>query len=163
MQAKLAEWPGFATISSDLFTDTPGLQIDILRDKAAMYGVSARRIEELLRNAYSENYVYLIKKPDDQYQVILEVKNADRNHPEDLGKLYVRSDDGRNLVPLKALASWTPVLGPQSVNHTNQFTSVTLFFNLAPGFTIGQATDVIERAAKDVVPMGMRSEFQGGR
>ncbi|MDB5298289.1 MAG: cation/multidrug efflux pump, partial [Phycisphaerales bacterium] len=72
LMGKLGTWEGFLSFLPDLYTKTPGLKIDILRDQASTYGVSARRIEELLRNAYSENYVYLIKKADDQYQVILE-------------------------------------------------------------------------------------------
>ena len=46
---------------------------------------------------------------------------------------------------LNAVTRWHSVLGPQSVNHINQFTSVTLFFNLKPGYTIGQATEFVEK------------------
>ena len=99
--AKLNEYPGFATVSSDFFNNTPNLDIELRRDQAKMYGVSETRILSLLRNAYSQNYVYLIKKPQDQYQVILEVEDSARAHPEDLSLLYIRSDDGKNLVPLK--------------------------------------------------------------
>ena len=84
-----------------------------------------------------------------------------REHPEDLDLLYVRSDDGKNLVPLSAVATWEPVLGPQSVNHLNQFTSVTINFNLMPGVPIGDATDFIEQAAKEIVPPQIRGQFQG--
>lgn len=149
-----------APIISDLFMNTPQLRINILRDKASMYRVSASAIEALLRNAYSQNYVYLIKKPDDQYQVILEVDDKARKRPEDLGLLYVRSDDG-NLVPLSAVATWEQVLGPQAVNHLNQFTSVTINFNLVPGVPIGDATTYIEKVAKEVLPSHLRGEFQG--
>jgi HAE1 family hydrophobic/amphiphilic exporter-1 len=162
LNAKMYEFPGFVKpITSDLFTQTPSLQIDILRDQAAMYGVSAARIENLIRNAYSQNYVYLIKKPQDQYQVILEVSDKGRSMPDDLSLLYVSSDDGKNLVPLKAVAKWKPILGPQTVNHLNQFTSVTLYFNLQPGVPLGAATDFIEKAAADIVPRSMRGDFQG--
>jgi HAE1 family hydrophobic/amphiphilic exporter-1 len=61
LMAKLAEYPGFATISSDFFNNTPNLDIDLRRDQAKMYGVSESRILSLLRTAYSQNYVYLIK------------------------------------------------------------------------------------------------------
>ncbi len=64
-------------------------------------------------------------------------------------------------MPLSALATWSTTLGPQAVNHINQFTSVTIFFNLKPGCTIGEATTFIEQAAKGVVPAGMRGELQG--
>jgi hydrophobic/amphiphilic exporter-1 (mainly G- bacteria), HAE1 family len=151
----------FASVISDLYQSTPSLRIKILREQAASYGVSATRIETLLRNAYSQNYIYLIKKPEDQYQVILEVADSVRTHPEDLGRLYVRSDDGRNLVPLSAVAAWEPALGPQSVNHLNQFTSVALNFNLLPGVPIGNVTQFIEDAARELVPSHMRGEFQG--
>lgn len=146
---------------SDLYVNTPNLKINILRDRASSYGVSASRIESLLRNAYSQNYVYLIKRPEDQYQVILEAKDSDRAHPENLELLYVRSDDGKNLVPLSAVATWEPVIGPQAVNHLNQFTSVTLNFNLMPGVPIGDAVKHIEDVAKGIVPPQIRGEFQG--
>ena len=76
LMAKLQQYPGFLFVNSDLFNHTPNLQVDILRDQAKLYGVSETRILTLLHNAYSQNYSYLIKKPNDQYQVILEV--ADR-------------------------------------------------------------------------------------
>jgi HAE1 family hydrophobic/amphiphilic exporter-1 len=151
----------FATAISDLYQSTPSLKIDILRDRAAMHGVSASQIENLLRHAYSQNYVYLIKKPEDQYQVILEVEDTARTQPEDLGLLYVRSDDGRNMIPLSAVARWKQVLGPQAVNHLNQFTSVTLNFNLMPGVPIGDAVQFIENVTREVVPPQLRGEFQG--
>src|SRR5215475_14997416 len=69
LMERLKAYPGFATLSSDYFNNTPNLDIEIRRDQAKMYGVSETRILTLLRNAYSQNYLYLIKKPEDQYQV----------------------------------------------------------------------------------------------
>jgi len=151
----------FASVIPDLYVRTPQLKIDILREKAASYGVSAARIETLLRNAYSQNYVYLIKRPEDQYEVILEAKDAAREHPEDLSRLYIHSDDGKNTIPLSAVATWEPTVGAQAVNHLNQFTSVTIQFNLVPGVPIGRAVEFIEKAAAEVVPSHVRGDFQG--
>jgi hydrophobic/amphiphilic exporter-1 (mainly G- bacteria), HAE1 family len=161
LMAKLQEYPGFATVSSDYFHNTPNLEIDIRRDQAKTYGVSETRILELLRNAYSQNYLYLIKKPEDQYQVILEVEDLARSKPEDLSLLYIKSDDGRNLVPLSALITSKITLGPQAVNHLNQFTSVTMFFNLKPGVAIGDAAGFINKSAAEVVPPTVRASLQG--
>lgn len=158
---KLYTYPGFLTVSSDLYHNTPNLDIEIRRDQAKMYGVSEVRILELLRNAYSQNYLYLIKKPEDQYQVILEVKDAARSEASDLSLLYIKSDDGNTMVPLNALVTWNTSLGPQSVNHLNQFTSVTLFFNLKPGVAIGDATDFINKASAEIVPQTLRASLQG--
>src|SRR5579863_7414392 len=161
MMAKMYEYPGFLFVNSDLFNHTPSLQINLLRDQAKLYGVSESRILNLLHNAYSQNYTYLIKKPNDQYQVILEVADADRAKPEDLNLLYIKSDDGQRMVPLRAVTKWTSILGPQAVNHINQFTSVTIFFNLKPGYAIGQATQFLENAAKQILPIDVRGSLQG--
>ena len=134
-----------------------------MRDQAKTYGVSEARILTLLRNAYSQNYVYLIKKPEDQYQVILEIEDAvARRSPKisrsstsgpTTGSAWCRS------------ASWSrgsTTLGPQAVNHLNQFTSVTLFFNLKPGVALGDATNFINkvRRGRSCRPT-VRAELQG--
>ncbi len=148
----------------------------------------------MLRTAYSQNYVYLIKKPEDQYQVILEVADTERAHPDDLDELYVRSNSLgssgsnatssggsaassnassggittitgtiSNLVPLRAVTRTSQVVGPQAVNHLNQFTSVTINFNLLPGVAIGDAKNFIDKAATDVRKQfpGVQGTFQG--
>jgi len=70
MMTNLRGFKGFASVRSDYYNSTPNLKIDIDRERAATYGVSTSAIQSLLKNAYSQNYVYLIKQPDDQYQVI---------------------------------------------------------------------------------------------
>ena len=161
MMAKMHEYPGFLFVNSDLYNHTPNLQVDILREQTKLYGVSESRILTLLHDAYSQNYSYLIKKPTDQYQVILEVADDKRSAPEDLGKLYIKSDDGQRMVPLNAVTSWHPIIGPQAVNHINQFTSVTMFFNLKPGYAIGPATQYVESTAKQILPPGIVGALQG--
>jgi HAE1 family hydrophobic/amphiphilic exporter-1 len=160
LMAKLQANPMFYPVSSDLKLSTPNLQIDILRDQASSYGVSAQSILNALRNAYSQNYVYLIKKVTDQYQVIMEVRDRERVKPEDLEKLYVRSSAG-TLVPIKSVARWAEVLGPQSVNHINQFPSVTIYFGLIPGAVIGEATKFLEKAAAETLPSTVTGSLQG--
>ncbi len=161
MMAKMYQYPGFLFVNSDLYNHTPSLQVDILRDQAKLYGVSESRILTLLHDAYSQNYSYLIKKATDQYQVILEVADDQRSQPQDLSRLYIKSDDGRRMIPLSAVTSWHAVIGPQSVNHINQFTSVTLFFNLKPGCSIGPATEFVEKTAQQILPPGVQGALQG--
>jgi hydrophobic/amphiphilic exporter-1 (mainly G- bacteria), HAE1 family len=158
---KLQEYPGFLTVSSDYYNNTPNLDIEIRREQAKIKGVSEARILTLMRNAYSQNYLYLIKKPTDQYQVILEAEDSARENSDDLSLLYIRSDDGKRLVPLNSVVTWKSTIGPQAVNHLNQFTSVTLNFNLKPGVAIGDATDFIAKAANEIVPSTLRASLQG--
>jgi HAE1 family hydrophobic/amphiphilic exporter-1 len=161
LMERLKVYPGLASLSSDYFNNTPGLDIEIRRDQAKIRGVAESRILSLLRSAYSQNYLYLIKKPEDQYQVILEAQDKARSEPQDLSLLYIRSDDGKSLVPLDTVVTWNESLGRQAVNHLNQFTSVTLFFNLKPGVPVGEATDFITKTAASIVPPTVRAGFQG--
>ena len=198
LMAKLRTFKGFATVRSDFYNNTPNLTVDIDRERAATYGVSTAAVESLLRTAYSQNYVYLIKQPDDQYQVILEVDDNERATPGDLNNLYVRgttptgagnptnatgssgagatpsgvgvtpgqavtTGTASNLVPLRAVTSTRQVVGPQAVNHFNQFTSVTINFNLLPNVAIGDATTFIENAFAQVRQQypGVQATFQG--
>ena len=180
---KLREFKGFATVRSDYYNNTPNLTVDIDRERAATYGVSTSAVESLLRTAYSQNYVYLIKQPEDQYQVILEVQDNERARPADLDNLYVRSNSGGttsasgaggggittttgtagNLVPLRAVTSTKQIVGPQAVNHLNQFTSVTINFNLLPNVAIGDATKYIEDSFAQVQRQfpTVQATFQG--
>jgi HAE1 family hydrophobic/amphiphilic exporter-1 len=161
LMARMQQYPGFLSVSSDYFNNTPNLDVELRRDQAKTYGVSEARILSMLRNAFSQNYVYLVKKPQDQYQVILEMEDEARANPEDLSKLYIRSDNGERLVPLGELVTWKKTLGLQAVNHLNQFTSMTLFFNLKPGVALGDATNFIQKTAKEIVPTTVRGELQG--
>jgi len=183
MMTNLRGFKGFASVRSDYYNSTPNLKIEIDRERAATYGVSTSAIQSLLKNAYSQNYVYLIKQPDDQYQVILEVKDNERAQPRDLDNLYVRSNTGStisqggapgnsiatttgssaDLVPLRAVTSTSQVVGPQAVNHFDQFTSVTINFNLLPGVAIGDATKFIEDSFAQVHQQfpGVQATFQG--
>ncbi len=159
---KFTEFDGFAgTPRNDLFRNTPNIDIDIDRDRASLYGVSTTKLQNLLRAAYSQNYVYLIKQADDQYQVILEVADKDRANPEDLRQLYVKPENDQKLIPVRTLTKSRTELGLQAVNHTNQFTSVTFGFDTKDGVALGDVTKFIEKAAAEVVPPTVKGELQG--
>src|SRR6185503_15290864 len=86
LMGKFYQFSGFQLpIFWDFYSNTPNLDVAIRREEARTHGVSEARILSLLRTAYAQNYIYLIKKPQDQYQVILEVSDAARSKPEDLG------------------------------------------------------------------------------
>lgn len=160
MIPRMMQIPGMASVNSDMSLNTPQLQINMRRDQASSYGVSIKDIETVLRNAYSQNYIYLIKTEVDQYQLIMETSDETRANPQDLSLLYVRSNSGV-LVPLSAVCNWVEDLGPQNVNHINQFTSVTIFFNLNPGVAIGDVTAAIQKIADEEIPPGLISGLKG--
>ena len=162
LEAKLKTYDGFASPPhSDLFRNTPNLDINIERGRAELYGVSTVNLESLLRAAYSQNYVYLIKEADDQYQVIVEADDKARQGPQDFRLIYVKPDTGDKLIPIRALTNSKESLGLQSVNHTNQFTSVTFGFDTKPGVALGDVTNYLKKAAAEVLPPTVKGELQG--
>ena len=162
LAARLSTYEGFASPPrSDLFRNTPNLEINIDRGRAGLFGVSTTDLQSLLRAAYSQNYVYLIKEVDDQYQVIVEAQDKARAGPEDLREIYVKPEGGSKLIPMRALTTSQQVLGLQSVNHTNQFTSVTFGFDTKPGVALGDVTDYINKTAAEVLPPTVKGELQG--
>ncbi|MFL6536560.1 MAG: efflux RND transporter permease subunit [Chthoniobacterales bacterium] len=162
LQAKLLEYPGFANPPrSDLFRGTPNLTIAIDRDRAGSYGVSTTKVESLLRSAYSQNYVYLIKQPDDQYKVIVEADDEARTSPKDLRQIYVKPDNGNTMIPINAVTKAQETVGLDQVNHLNQFTSVTFGFDIKPDVALGDAINYIQKAAAEVLPSSVHGEVQG--
>ncbi len=162
LEEKMRDFAGFASPPrSDLFQNTPNLDINIDRDRAGLYGVSTTNLESLLRAAYSQNYVYLIKQADDQYKVIMEADDKARSSPEDFQEIYVKPDAGGKLIPIRTVTDSKETLGLQSVNHTNQFTSVTFGFDTKPGVALGDVTDFINKTATEVLPPTVKGELQG--
>ena len=114
-----------------------------------------------MKNAYSQNYTYLIKTPIDQYKVIVEAEDKQRSEPSDINRLYFKPAGGQNIIPNQTVTDPQALVGRLSVNHINQFPAVTLYFNLKPGAATGDATQFIQRTAAEVLPPTIRGQLQG--
>ncbi len=158
--AKLQTLPGLQDVTSDLQIRNPQVNVNIDRDRAAALGVSAQSIEQALYDAYGSRQVSTIFTPTNQYWVILELQPEHQRDVSALQKLYVASDAG-SLVPLGAVATLTPTLGPLSVNHAGQIPAVTLSFNLKPGVSLGEAVDEVQRSARATLPSTISTNFAG--
>ena len=160
--AKLHDYQGFASPPrSDLFRATPNVDLHIDRDRIGTYGVSTTKLQSLLRAAYSQNYVYLIKQPDDQYQVIVEADDHARAGPQNLRDVYVKPDNGNTMIPIRAVTNAQQNVGLQSVNHLNQFTAVTFGFDTKPEVALGDVINYIQKAAAEALPPSVTGELQG--
>jgi multidrug efflux pump subunit AcrB len=93
--------------------------------------------------------------------VVLEVDPKFQLDPSSLDKIYVKSPSG-NQVPLSTMARFQLDNTPLSVNHQGQFPCVTISFNLAPGVSLGETTQIIERAKRELnMPDSIRGGFAG--
>ncbi|MDR1435273.1 MAG: efflux RND transporter permease subunit [Puniceicoccales bacterium] len=160
LQMAMLAHPGFASVSSDLFLQNPEIEIDFLREQASLYGVDVASIENEIKNAFSENYAYLIKGDTDQYKVILTTKEGSRHFSGNLNELYVHTRSG-SLTPFPSVAKVKNYLGPVTVNHINNINSVTLYFNLKENYAIGDAAEFISKKAGEILPPSVVGAFQG--
>ncbi|MDR1456486.1 MAG: efflux RND transporter permease subunit [Puniceicoccales bacterium] len=149
-----------ASVSSDLFLSTPEVRVSMCRDQISAYGTSVRAIESQYQSAFSENYIYLIKAPTQQYQVILGVADSFRSKASDLDLIYYRGNGGHCIDP-STVTRWDTGTGALTVNHTNNFPCATIFFDLKPGVAIGTVIDQINALAKDILQNGLMGSFQG--
>lgn len=160
LEQKIRELPGFLDVTSDMQIKNPQVNIDIDRDRAATLGLSARQIEDALYYSYGSRQISTIFAPNNQYQVILELQPKYQLDPSVLSLLYVTSSSG-SLVPLDAVAHFKPTLGPLSVNHSGQLPSVTISFNLTPGYSIGSAVSQVQKLAAQTLPDSITTNFAG--
>ena len=109
--------------------------------------VTARQIDNTLYDAFGQRHVARLYTALNQYYVILEVEPSYQFGPEALRRIYVRSQSG-TMVPIGEIATAVPDVTPLAINHQNQFPSMTLSFNLAPGVTIGTAVTAATASSK---------------
>ena len=136
-----------------------GLTID--RDEAARFGVTPQQIDDALYDAFGQRYVSIMYRPRGQYRVVMGLEPEYLEGPDALHFLRVTGRDGAQ-VPLDALCTFAPANTPLMVNHTGQFPSATVSFNLAPGVSLGEAVEAVEAVAEDLaMPATVQGRFSG--
>lgn len=149
--AAMQKDPLFQGVNSDLEINSPQVNVSILRDKASSLGVTAADIESAFLFSYSYNYVTRIETAVDQYNVILELFDKYQKDTNVFNSLWMRSSISQELVPMGAVAEWEEGLGASSINHIDQFPSVTIDFNLAQGVTLEEALDRMKELQKEYI------------
>jgi hydrophobe/amphiphile efflux-1 (HAE1) family protein len=159
--SKLRDYPQIKDPTSD--QQFRGLQETVVidRDAAARLGIQPQAVDSTLYSAFGQRQVSIIYTQQNQYHVVLEVDPKFQLDPSSLDRIYVKSPSG-NQVPLSTIAHFQLDNTPLSVNHQGQFPCVTISFNTAPGVSLGEATQVIQRAAKELgMPSTIRGNFAG--
>jgi HAE1 family hydrophobic/amphiphilic exporter-1 len=172
--AALAKVPGFLDVNSDMLIANPQLDVTIDRDAAAAYGVTPDAIENALYDAFGPAQVSTIYTSTDQFWVLLQVDPKRQADPNVLSSIYITGNPPKvdtsgamlpsssQLVPLSAVTKFGNSVGAATINHLGQVPAVTVSFNLAPGFAIGDATEAIRNIERDSnLPATVTTGFQG--
>src|ERR1700726_1387330 len=137
------------------------MNVEIDREKAGVYGITIDQIRQEMFNAFGARQVATIYTPTNDYQVILESQPEFSTDISALSRIYLKTATGIS-VPLESVTKLVPGVGPLLVNHQGNQPAVTISFNLAPGFSIGQAVDAITAIEHDArLPASISSGFQG--
>ena len=158
---KLKTLPELRDVNTD--QQDRGLQAKLVidRDTASRLGVTPQSLDNALYDAFGQRQVSTMYRPLNQYHVVMEVAPQFQQTTEALQNIYVRSSNG-NPAPLAAFTHFQSTNTPLAVNHQGQVPSVTISFNLAPGISLGQATQVIESAERTIgFPATIEASFQG--
>jgi len=158
---KLRTLPDLRDVNTDQQDRGLDATVIIDRDTASRLGVSPRDIDNALYDAFGQRQVSTIYRQLNQYHVVMEVDRHYQTSPEALQSVYVHSSNGQ-MIPLAAIAHFGPANAALAVNHQGQFPSTTISFNLAPNVSLGQATQAIEAAEREIrLPASIHAGFQG--
>src|SRR5690606_18511173 len=151
MLAKMAENPKLTNPDSSLKLDKPQLRIDVDREKVASVGSSVSQVGRTLETLLGGRQVTRFKKGSEQYDVLVQVQDAQRRTPGDLSNIYVRGADDQ-MVQLSNLVTVSEGVAAKELNHFNKLRSATISAGLAPGYSMGEALDWMEAALAEVAP-----------
>ncbi len=146
---------------SDFQERRPELLVDIDRNRAADLGIAIDDIGRTLETLLGSRYVTTFNFGGKLYNVILQAKAGDRARPDDLSNIYVRSRSTNTLVPLSNLVSLEPSGGPRQLKRIDRMRAITITASLAPGYTMGEAMEFLERISGEELPAMARVTWGG--
>jgi len=138
----------------------PEIQIHLDRDKAALLGVNTRDIAQTLQYALSGQrmgYFYMNGK---QYQILGEINRQQRNTPLDLKSIYIKNANGE-MIQMDNLVKLEETVAPPQLYRYNRFSSATVSAALAPGYTLGDGLDEMDRISQEVLDETFRTALSG--
>ncbi|ARZ00222.1 multidrug transporter subunit MdtB [Yersinia ruckeri] len=158
---RLAQSPVLESVSSDWQDQGLVAFVNVDRDSASRLGMTMSAIDSALYNAFGQRLISTIYTQANQYRVVLE---HDVNATPGLAAfndIRLTGSDGKT-IPLNSIAHIEERLGPLSINHLDQFPSATVSFNVANGYSLGEAVKTITQTEQELnMPADITTRFQG--
>jgi multidrug efflux pump len=144
--AAVRENPRITNLDVDLKLNKPELRVAVNREKAADMGVDVETIGRTLETMLGGRQVTRFKQNGKQYDVMVQISDAERVSPADMARIYVRARSG-DMVALSNLVTIQETVAPKELNHFNKLRSATVTATLAPGYTLGEALQFMQQQA----------------
>jgi multidrug efflux pump len=158
MTARAGQTPGVAQVFSFFENSTPQLYLDIDRTKAQLLGVNITEVFSALQVYLGSSYVNDFNLFGRTFRVIAQAGSEDRLDPKDVLKIRVRNTNG-DTVPLGSFTTVQDRSGPYRLPRYNLYPAAELDGAAAPGYSQGQAIDIMERIAAQALPDGFSYEW----
>ena len=152
--------PMFGQVNTLWRANVPQLYVETDREKAKTLGVPVDELYNTLAATLGTFYVNDFNKYGRTWQVLMSAEPAYRKRPDDVGAVYVRSDQGR-MVPLSSLAKVNYSSGPDSLERFNNLPAVKIFGSTQPGYSSGQAIERMEKIARETLPPEFSFDWGG--
>lgn len=152
--------PVFQGVDTDLKFNKPELLVEINRLKASQLGISVQDIAQTLQLAYSNLRFGYFTKAGKQYQVMGQVTRINRDDPDDLKSLFVRTNSGE-LISIDNVVSVRESTTPPSLYHFNRYKSATISAGLAPGKTVGDGIAAMQEIADELLDETFTTSLSG--
>jgi multidrug efflux pump len=150
----------FIFLDKDLKIDKPRIEVEIDRDKAAALGIDMRTLGADMAAMLSGGYTNRFAMQNRSYLVIPQVQRSDRLNASALENYYTRTRDGE-LIPLSTIVTLKESAQPQSLKRFQQLNAVSITFAPRPGVSKGQALEILDQAAREVLPQGYSVDYAG--
>jgi multidrug efflux pump len=160
VSAEVRNYPGFVNLDSNLDLNKPQLQVDVDRERVADRDVSVLTVGRTLETLLGGRRVTRFIQNGEQYDVVVQVDADARQTPGDLADIYIRGRNG-SMNQLTSLVQVEETVAPKELNRFNQFRAATITANLAPGYALGEALDVMQKAAERALPETARYDYSG--
>ena len=152
--------PEIAMAYTFFTANTPSYKVDLDREKAKKLGVSVAEAYSTLSTLLGSSYINDFNLYGRNFRVVSQADTVFRRDIADIGRYHVRNNLG-NMVPLSALISSRVIETPAVVSHYNIYRSAEILGTSKPGYSTGQAIDVLKEVAGEVLPVGYSYEFSG--
>jgi HAE1 family hydrophobic/amphiphilic exporter-1 len=152
--------PVTTRLNQSFRASVPQLFAEVDREKVKSVGVPLQSVFNTLQANLGSAYVNDFNLFGRTWKVMVQADQQYRARADNIQRLEVRNADGE-MIPIGALASVRDTVGPQTISRFNLFRSATLTGGPAAGFSEGQATNEIERLARQVLPPQMDYEWSG--
>ena len=147
-----------SNVSTTFNPRSPQLYLDIDRTKAESLEIPLNNVFNTLQAYLGSAYVNLFNKFNQTYQVYVQAAAPYRLSPEDIKALYVRNNKGE-MVPLGTLMTIKRMLGSELLTRYNLYPAVPVYGSAAPGFSSGQALNLMEQVAQNNLPVGFSYDW----